>query len=201
MEPVQLTAGVVNGRGFDDEANTMRATVTRPGRWRIVAAALAAGLLLAACSSSSTSSPGSSPSPSATPAPTSAAPPTPTPTTPSPASAVCQAAADLRASVGTLTHVKIGKGTANEIKSDLADVEAKLTALTAQMHGEFQAQTTAVKSALDTLKTAVSNLTAHPSTSTVKGVATAVGGVATAASSLLASLAPQCGSASPSSSP
>jgi hypothetical protein len=109
---------------------------------------------------------------------------------------VCQAAAGLRASVDTLTHVKIGKGTASEIKSDLADVEAKLTALTAQMHGEFQAQTSAVKSALDTLKTAVSNLTAHPSTSTVKGVATAVGGVATAASSLLASLAPQCGSAS-----
>jgi len=203
MEPVQLIAAVVNGRGFDDEANTMRATVTRPGRWRIVAAALAAGLLLAACSSSSTSSPSSSPSPSATPAPTSAAAaaPTPTPTTPSPASAVCQAATDLRASVDTLTHVKIGKGTANEIKSDLADVEAKLTALTAQMHGEFQAQTTAVKSALDTLKTAVSNLTAHPSTSTVKGVATAVGGVATAASSLLASLAPQCGSASASPSP
>jgi hypothetical protein len=202
MEPVQLIAGVVNGRGFDDEANTMRATVTRPGRWRIVAAALAAGLLLAACSSSSTSSPSSSPSPSAAPAPTSAAAaPTPSPTTPSPASAVCQAAAGLRASVDTLTHVKIGKGAASEIKSDLADVEAKLTALTAQMHGEFQAQTTAVKSALDTLKTAVSNLTAHPGTSTVKGVATAVGGVATAASGLLASLAPQCGSTSPSPSP
>lgn len=195
MEPVQLIARVTNGRGFDDEANTMRATATRPGRWRIVAAALAAGLLLAACSSSSTSSPGSSPSPSA-PAPTSTA----AAPTPSSASAVCQAAAGLRASVDTLTHVKIGKGTASEIKSDLADVEAKLTALTAQMHGEFQAQTSAVKSALDTLKTAVSNLTAHPSTSTVKGVATAVGGVATAASSLLASLAPQCGSASASSS-
>ncbi len=197
MEPVHLIPGVVNGRGFEDEANTMRATVTRPGRWRIVAAALAAGLLLAACSSSSTSSPSSSPSPSATPAPTSAA----AAPTPSPTSAVCQAAAGLRASVDTLTHVKIGKGTANEIKSDLADVEAKLTALTAEMHGEFKAQTSAVKSALDTLKTAVSNLTAHPSASTVTGVATAVGGVATAASSLLASLAPQCGSASASPSP
>ena len=193
-EPVQLIAGVSTAAASTMRRTRCGATVTRPGRWRIVAAALAAGLLLAACSSSSTSSPGSSPSPSATPAPTSAA----AAPTPSPASAVCQAAADLRASVDTLTHVKIGKGTASEIKSDLADVEAKLTALTAQVHGEFQAQTTAVKSALDTLKTAVSNLTAHPSTSTVKGVATAVGGVATAASSLLASLAPQCGSASPS---
>ena len=161
-------------------------------RWAIAAAA--AGLLLAACSSSSSSSPpSSSPSPSAAPAATSAA---AVPATPGPTPAVCEAAAGLRASVDTLTHVKIGKGTADEIKSDLANVEAKLTALTTELHGEFQAQTSAVKSAVGALKTAVSNLTAHPSTSTVKGVATAVGGVATAASSLLASLAPQCGSAS-----
>ena len=114
---------------------------------------------------------------------------------------MCQAAAGLRASVDTLTHVKIGKGTADEIKSDLAGVETAFTALTAELHGQFKAQTSVVKSALDTLKTAVSNLTAHPSTSTVTGVATALGGVATAASSLLASLAPHCGSASASPSP
>jgi hypothetical protein len=197
MAPEQLTAGVVNGRGFDDEANTMRTTVTRPGRWRIVAAALTAGLLLAACGSSSTSSPRSGPSPSATPEQASAA----AAPAPSPTSAVCQAATGLRASVDTLTHVKIGKGTADEIKSDLAGVETAFTALTAELHGQFKAQTSAVKSALDTLKTAVSNLTAHPSTSTVTGVATALGGVATAASSLLASLAPHCGSASASPSP
>jgi hypothetical protein len=114
---------------------------------------------------------------------------------------VCQAAAGLRASVDTLTHVKIGKGTAEEIKSDLANVETAFTALTTQLHGEFKAQTSGVKAALDTLKTAVSNLTVHPSASTVTAVATAFGGVATAASSLLASLAPQCGSASPTPSP
>ena len=97
--------------------------------------------------------------------------------------------------------MKIGKGTVNEIKSDLANVEADFTALTAQLHGEFSAQTSALKSALDALKTAVSNLTAHFSVSAVKGVATALGGVATASSALLASLAPQCGSASASPSP
>ena len=189
--PVQPTAGVVNACGGGDEANTIWATVTGPGRWRIAAAALAAGLLLAACSSS-TSSPSSNPSPSATPAATAAA----AAPAPSPTSAVCQAAAGLRASVDTLTHVKIGKGTADEIKSDLANVETAFTTLTTALHGEFNAQTGAVRSALDTLKTAVSNLTAHPSTSTVKAVVTALGGVATAASSLLAALAPQCGSAS-----
>jgi len=94
--------------------------------------------------------------------------------------------------VEQLLHVKIGKGTADEIKSDLANVKEKLTALTAELHGEFQAQTNAVKSAIAKLETAVSDMTAHFSASTAAGVATAVGGVAAATSSLLAALAPQC---------
>jgi len=162
----------------------MRATATRPHRWRILAAALGAGLLLAACSSNATSA-GSSPSSS----PTSAAAAAPSPT---PTSARCQAVAALHASVEQLLHIKIGKGTADEIKSDLADVKEKLTALTAELHGEFQAQTNAVKSAIAKLETAVSDMTAHFSASTAAGVATAVGGVAAATSSLLAALAPQC---------
>lgn len=175
--------------GMGSASNAARAILTKPGRWRIAAAALSTGLLLAGCSSATTSSPGGSASPSTTAA---AAP------APSPTSALCQAAAGLRASVDKLTHVKIGKGTADEIQSDLADVQAKLTALTAEMHDEFTAQTSAVKSALDALRAAVSNLTGHPNASTVKDVATALGGVSTATSSLLASLAPKCGSASPS---
>jgi hypothetical protein len=171
----------------------MRATATRPHRWRILAAALGAGLLLAACSSNATSA-GSSPSSS----PTSAAAAAPSPT---PTSARCQAVAALHASAEQLLHVKIGKGTADEIKSDLANVKEKLTALTAELHGEFQAQTNAVKSAIAKLETAVSDMTAHFSASTAAGVATAVGGVASATSSLLAALAPQCGSASASPGP
>jgi hypothetical protein len=156
-------------------------------RWAIVVVTVITGLLLAACGSS-TSPPASSPSPS----PTSAA----AAPAPSPTSAVCQAADGLRASVDALTHVKIGKGTVDEVKSDLANVEAKFTALTAEMRGEFKAQTNAVRSALDALKTAISDLTAHPSTSTVAAAAAALGGVTTAVSSLLAALAPHCGSAS-----
>jgi hypothetical protein len=114
---------------------------------------------------------------------------------------VCAAAAELRASVDTLLHIKIGKGTADEIKSDLANVEAKFKALTTELHGEFTAQTNAVRSALDGLKKAVSDLKAHFSTSTAAAVATAASGVAAAVSSLLAALAPQCGSASASPSP
>jgi hypothetical protein len=155
---------------LDERYGTM---TLRPDRWRVVAAALVTGLLLAACSSSSTSSPAAAT-----------------------ASAVCQAAADLHASVNTLAHVKIGAGTAEEITADLADVQAKFTALTEELRGSHKTQTDAVKSALDTLKTAVSDLSAHPSTSTVKEVATAVGGVTTAVGNLLTALAPECGSAS-----
>lgn len=182
LEPAQLKAKVINGRGSPRGGNTMRASVLRPGRLRMVAVAVAAGLLLAACSSTTTTtSPGSgATATTASPAP-------------SPTSAVCQAAAELRASVNALAHVKIGQGTVNEIKSDLANVEAKLTALTAELHDASKPQATAVNSALNTLKTAVSDLSAHPSASTLGGVATAVSGVTTSVGNLLTSLAPQCG--------
>jgi hypothetical protein len=98
-------------------------------------------------------------------------------------------------------HVSIGKGTVNEISSDLADVEAKLKALTADLHDAYTAQTTAVQSAVDKVKSAVSDLSANPSTSAVKDVATAFGGLATATGNLLSSLSPQCGSSSVSPSP
>src|SRR5215472_1559919 len=96
---------------------------TESHRWAIAAAAIAAELLLGACSSSSSSIP-TTPPPSPTPAPTTAAPATPGAT-----SSVCQAAAELRTSVDALLHIHISKGTADEIKSDLANVEAKFTAL------------------------------------------------------------------------
>ena len=192
LEPAQLKAKVINGRGSPRGGNTMRATVLRLGRLRMVAVAVtvAAGLLLAACSSTTTTSPGSG---ATTTSPGSGATATTASPAPSPTSAVCQAAAELHASVNALAHVKIGQGTVNEIKSDLANVEAKLTALTAELHDANKPQTTAVNSALDTLKTAVSDLSAHPSASTLGGVATAVSGVTTSVGNLLTSLAPQCG--------
>lgn len=183
LGPVQFNTEVRSRRGSLSGDNTMRATVLRPERWRILAVAVVAGLFLAACSSSTTTSPASG-------ATTTAASPASSPT-----SAVCQAAAELRASVNALAHVKIGAGTVDEIKSDLADVETKLTALTSELHNANQPHASAMKTALDTLMTAVTNLSAHPSASTLSAVATAVGGVTTAAGNLLTSLAPQCGSA------
>jgi hypothetical protein len=175
--------------GSRGEAGTnaaVRALVPRPSRWRIIAAALVVGVSLAACSSSTTPSGHASPS-----APAAAASPTP-----SPASAVCRSAADLRDSVTALAHIPIGKGTVDAVRANLADVQAKLTALTSELHDSYKGQTSAVQSSLDSLKTAVSNLSASPSTSTVKGVTSAVAGVTAAVGNLGSALAPHCGSAS-----
>jgi len=140
--------------------------------WRIIGVAVAGGLLCAACGSSTTSSPGGGASPS----------PSPTP-------------------AAATSHVRIGKGTVDEIKSDVADVKAKLSALTASAHGQMQAQTSAVKAALDKVEKAVSDMSSHFSASTVKGVATALAGLSSAVGTLLTSLDPQCPNLSASPSP
>ncbi len=168
-----------------------RVTATRPAWWGIAAAAGGA-LLVAACGSGGgTPAGGGSPSGGGTSAAAS-------PAAPGPNAALCQDAAALRASLDKLTHVSVGAGTANEIKADLADVKAKLGSLAAEAHGQWQAQTSALKSALTKLQTATKDLAAQPSAAAVPGVVTALGAVTTAASNLLAALGTGCPPASPS---
>jgi hypothetical protein len=163
----------------------------RPARWKLAAVAYGLALLAAACGSSGTPSGGTSsgaPSSSASAAPA---------TTP-PNAVLCDDAAALRASLDKLTHVKVGTGTASQIRADLNDVQANLTALVNHARGQWQAQTSALQSTLTTLKTAVSNLASNPSRSTVSGVVTALSGVNTAAQNLLPVMNTSCPSASPS---
>jgi mevalonate kinase len=114
---------------------------------------------------------------------------------------VCQDAAALRASIDTLTHLQVGQGMGDEIKSDLADVRAKLNTLTTQAHGQWQSQTSALSAALDKLQTAVSNLTSNPSASTVSATVSALRGVSASAGSLLSAIGTTCPSVSASASP
>jgi hypothetical protein len=114
---------------------------------------------------------------------------------------VCQDAAALRASVNTLTHVQVGPGMGDEIKSDLADVRAKLNTLTTQAHGRWQSQTSALSASLDKLQTAVTKLTSNPSASTVSATVSALREVSAAAGSLLSAIGTQCPSVSASASP
>jgi hypothetical protein len=171
-------------------------TVTRSAWWKTAAAVIGAGLLVAACGSGGGLYGGGGSSGGATSAASSPSAPAAGPT-----SALCQDAAALRASVHTLTHVQVGQGMGDEIKSDLADVRAKLNTFKAQAHGKYQAQTSALSAALDKLQTAVSNLTSNPSASTVSATVTALREVSASAGSLLTAIGTKCPSISASASP
>lgn len=166
--------------------------MTRLARWRLAAIAGGLALLTAACGSGSSPASGGSPSPSA---PTSSA---PAAAGSSPSAALCADAAALSASLHQLTHITVQKGMANEITAKLTAVKTDLTAFVNEAHGQWQAETAALKSALTSLQTAVKSLTASPSASTVGGVVTALGGVSTATQSLLAAVSTRCPTASPS---
>ncbi len=165
--------------------------VTRPAWWKPVMVVSGLALLVVACGSG-----GGAPSSSTSAAPSSSTPASPAATSPLNA-AVCADAAALRASLDKLKHVKVGAGTVSEIKADLKDVQANLTAFVNDARGQWQAQTNALQSALAKLQTAVKTLAANFSTSAVSGVVTAIGDVSTAGQNLLAAVSTRCPSASP----
>ena len=170
--------------------------VTGTARWKLVLAVCGLALL-AGCGSGSTSpatSPSAPASPSVPATSSSAAP------SASSSSALCDDAAALRAALDQLRHVNVQPGAVSEITSDVTNVKSALTTLVTNAHGRFQAQTSALSSALNTLSTAVGSLRASPGVSTVSGVVSALGQVNTAGQKLLAAVNTDCPSASPSSS-
>jgi hypothetical protein len=156
-------------------------SVTRPVRWRLAAIVGGIALLMAACSSSSTASGGSS-----TPAATS--------TTFSASSALCADAAALRTALGKLTKVQAsaGQGAVNEVKTDLAEAKTAATNFANDAKGQWQPQTSSLKSALTSLQTEVQKLAANPTTAGVSSVVTALGQVTTAAQQLFAAVGTDC---------
>jgi hypothetical protein len=156
--------------------------LARHARWRLAAISCGVLLLTVACGSGSSSTAAGAP-PSSAPASASASPAS---------SALCADAAALRAALAKLTQVKVGKGAVNEIKSDLAGVQTAATSLANDAKGQFQSQTSSLKSALTSLGTAVQKLAASPSTSAVAGVATALGQVTAAAEHLFAAVGKRC---------
>jgi len=161
-------------------------------RWKL-ALAVCGLALLAGCGSGSTSS-ATSPSAAASATSSSAA------AAPSSSSALCADAAAVRASLDELRRINVQPGAVSEIISDVNSVKAALTTLVSNAHGQFQAQTSALSTALNTLSTAASSLRASPGVSTVSGVVSALGQVNTAGQHLLAAVDTDCPSASPSSS-
>lgn len=164
-----------------------RGSVTRPVRWRLAAIGCGVALLTVACSSSSTTaSGGSSPSAAAS------------ASVPAASSALCADAAALRDSLHKLTQIQAsaGQGALNEVKSDLASVKTAAATFATDAKGQWQPQTSALKSSLASLQTAVQKLAANPSTAGVSSAVTALGQVATAAEQLFAAVGKDCPSGS-----
>ena len=157
---------------------------SRVPRWQLAAIVGGIALLSAACNSGSSSTAAGAPSSSA-PASASASPPS---------SALCADAAALRTALDKLTHIQPrgGQGAVNEIKADLTGVKKAATAFANDASGQWQTQTSSLKSSLASLQTAVSKLGANPSTTAVKAVVTAFGEVTTAAADLFAAVGKQC---------
>jgi hypothetical protein len=161
-----------------------RASVTGPARWGLAAMACGVALMTAACgSSSSSTASGASSSPTAAAPSVSAA-----------SSALCADAAALRTSLDKLTHVQAGAGhgAVNEVKADLANVNTAATSFANDAKGQWQSQTSGLKSALTSLQTEVQKLAANPSTTAVSSAVTALGQVATAAEHLFAAVGKDC---------
>ena len=165
--------------------------MARPVRWRLAVIVGGLALLTVACGSSSSPASGGTPSPSAPPSSAPAA-------GSSPSSALCADAAALHTSLNELTHIKVQKGMRNEITAKLTNAKAALAAIVNEAHGQWQTQTTALKSALTNVETAVKGLTASPSVSAVGAVTTALREVGSATANLLTVVSTSCPSASPS---
>jgi hypothetical protein len=107
---------------------------------------------------------------------------------------LCADATALRTALGKLTSIQAsaGQGAMNEVKADLANVKTAATNFTNDAKGEWQPQTSALKSALASLETAVQKLAANPTTAGVSSVVTAVGQVSTAAQQLFAAVGKDC---------
>jgi hypothetical protein len=149
--------------------------MSRGARWKLATIACGLALLTAGCgssssasSSASTASSGAASSPAASAAASASD------------SALCADAATLRTSLDNLRNINVGTGAVSQIRANLSDVSAALTTLVSNAHGQWQAQTSALSTALSKLGTAASDLAAHPGASTVSGAVTAIRGVTTA---------------------
>ena len=162
--------------------------VTGPARWRFAAMACGVALLTVACGSSSSGTGSGASSPPAASSPSVSA----------ASSALCADAAALRASLGKLTKIQAsaGQGALNEVKADLASVKTAATNFANDAKGQWQPQTSTLKSALSSLQTEVQKLAANPSTAGVSSVVTSLGQATASAEQLFAAVGKDCPSGS-----
>jgi hypothetical protein len=157
------------------------------------AAAAAFALLAAGCASGGTAA-GGTPSP-----PVQASAPSPSPS-PASTGVICHDLAALRVSLGALSPEQI-KADPGAAAAGISGVQSALSALAGDVHGQSQAQISALKSSLTQLKDEVEKLAANPGSHQVAAVRTAIAGVTATAQQLLNALGAGCPSAASSPSP
>lgn len=150
------------------ETNTRSGRPTRPGaraRLAIVALTCSGAALIAGCTSSSSAT-GAAKPPKGTGA---AAAHSPGDTTsPSPtgsgtvSAAVCVHINSLRTSLTSLTHIHVSASSAGQLSTDLANIQAQLTALKGQNLGSFSTEANQLTADVNKIKKDAAELTTNP---------------------------------------
>jgi hypothetical protein len=107
---------------------------------------------------------------------------------------ICQARDQLRTSITDLTNTQVVAGGTNAIKAAVGQVQTALDAVKAAAKDDYQAQVTAVQSALQDLQAAVANLGSGDATNNLRAVSQAITATGAAAETLFTQLKTACGS-------
>jgi hypothetical protein len=187
MQRRPLTASVAGMAAVKMRGQQTGGAVRRViARWATAAGAGAAAVLtVVACGSSGTAG-------GAAPASTSASPPAASAT---PTGALCQDVANLRTSLAKLSPDKVKAAGLATVPATLGQVQADVTTLISNAHGQWEAQTSALKHSLGEARKATSNLAASPSSGEVTTVLSALSQVTVSAQQLLAAADVECPSA------
>lgn len=107
---------------------------------------------------------------------------------------ICQARDQLKTSITELTNAQVVAEGTNAIKAAVDQVQTDLDAVKAAAKDDYQAQVTAVQSALQQLQAAVTNLGSGDAAANLRAVSTAIAATATASETLFTQLKTACGS-------
>lgn len=107
---------------------------------------------------------------------------------------ICQARDQLKTSITDLTNTQVAAEGTNAIKAAVDQVQTDLDAVKAAAKDDYQAQVTAVQSALQQLQAAVTNLGSGDAAANLRAVSTAIAATGTASETLFTQLKTACGS-------
>lgn len=166
----------------------VRLARTSPARYG--AAIMVAGgvALLGACSSGSGSSGGSGTPATSHPATHSASPST----TVSVSAATCKHVSSLRTSLENLTHLQLSASASAQIRKDLTNIQAQLTAIKTSGNGALSAQFSSLSMSLDQVEKASKNLSSPPTGPQVQKIISALGGLKSSSKSAIDTMKSAC---------